>query len=103
MSGCRDTVGFAYEKITVSSTAIGGTSATYAPVVDGGAPRAKAALITVETNPIRIKYSGGAATATDGHLLAAGDSIRIEGAASVAQISMIRTGSDATVHVTYER
>ncbi len=100
MARDRDLQGFAYEKITVSGTAVGGTVGTYAPTDH---PRAKSALVTTETNSIRIKYHGGAATAAEGHLLAAGASFRVDGAASVAAISMIATGADAAVHITYER
>lgn len=94
------TVGFAHQSITVSSTAIGGTVATFAPADQ---PRAKSCLISVETNPVRVRYDGGNPTTTVGHLLTAGDSMRINGAGSVTNLKMIRTGADATVQVTYER
>lgn len=93
--------GFAWEKATVTNAEKKGTPATYGGT---GYRSARAALITVETNGIRLRYDGGAANATDGHVIAAGASILIEGNSSVRNMSMYRSGAaDATVQITYLR
>lgn len=90
---------FAYEAITVSSTSIGFTSATYNPA-EG---QASQALITIETNPIRFRGDGTAPTATEGHVINPGQMIDVCGSLAVRNFRMIRTGSDATARVTYLR
>ena len=99
---------YAYEKISVSTTAIGPTVTTIAQS-DGQNPvtarRARAALVTVDaTNPVRFRLDGGNPTATDGHELLGNDEILIEGVDSVKKMRFIRSGgADATIHVTYYR
>ena len=99
---------YAYEKVTVSTTAVGGTSATITQS-DGqnpvGVRRARAVLLSVDaTNPIRYRIDGGTPTATDGHELLGSDEVLIEGISSVSKLRMIRSGAaDATVHLTYFR
>lgn len=92
--------GFAGEAITVSTTAVGPTTAT---AKLGDARAATAALVTVETNSIRFRYDGTNPTAAVGHVAAAGSSFRVEGAGNVSRLKMIRVSADAVVHVTYER
>lgn len=82
----------AWEKITVTTTAATGIT----PERQG-----RSALISVETNPVRIRYDGGAATATDGHLLNAGDTIRITSADDLAKTSVIAIGANAVLQITY--
>lgn len=90
-------VAFAHETITVSSTSIGGTAATYATAT----ATAAYAVFTVETNPLRYWADGTAPTSTVGHLVNAGGQIGVCGAATIATFRMIRTGSDATVYASY--
>jgi hypothetical protein len=93
-------VAFAFETLTVSTTALGGTVATFAP--DGELP-AQSVLISVETNTIRFRYDGGDPSAALGHALAAGASYLLQGAENIANLKMIRASADATVMLTYER
>jgi hypothetical protein len=88
---------FAYEDITVSSTAIGATAAT----INSATGKAAYALFTTETNPLRYTVDGTTPTATLGHLVSAGQQIEVCGFVAVSQLRMIRTGSDATVRATY--
>lgn len=89
---------FAYEAITVSSTAIGPTLTTIFP---SGKQAASEAFITVETNPVRWRADGTDPTSSEGHLLQAGDSLSIFGTVNLKNLKFIRTGSDATLRVTY--
>lgn len=93
---------FAFEQLTVSTAAVPFTVATYAPT--GGIP-AKAAYVTVETQPIRYKFSGGTAPSSSvGHLGAASGWFVVVGSTNVANFRMIRqSSSDSTVNVTYLR
>lgn len=91
---------FAKETITVSSTAIGFTSATYAPA---GALRASVAYITIETNSIRFWSDGSTPTAAVGHPAPAGQAIEVCGVPAINQFLMIRQSADATASVTYFR
>ena len=96
-----DRSGFAYESITVSTSAVGPTEATYAPADESPAT---AVIISVETNGIRFRYDGGEPTSSIGHALASGATYELPGAVNVSQLRMIRSGgADATVHLTYER
>jgi len=93
--------GFAQEKITVSTTAIGPTAATRAPA--GEAP-AKAALVTIITQPVRLWTTGTNPDSSTGIRLAANDTMLIVGEANVSQLRMIREGgSDATANIQYLR
>ena len=92
-------VPFAFETITVSSTAVGFTSATYNPA----AGKAKRAQMTCETNAIRYRYDGTAPTTTVGHVLAAGGALSVLGDPAIDNFRMIASGSDATCSVTYEK
>jgi hypothetical protein len=92
-----------HEKITVAGTATGPSAAKLVINQTGGAKkRAVRAFITVETAPCRIRFDGGTADSSTGHLLVDGDYITIDGESNVANISMIRTsGSSAEVSITY--
>ena len=96
----QDLTVFAYEAITVSNTAIGFTTATYAPDTYGVAHKA---FITVETDSIRWTCDGTTPTSAVGHLAAAGDIIEIEGIANVAAFKAIRVTTDASIKVSYSR
>lgn len=92
---------FAGEKITVSSSAVGFTAATFQPTTGGGADRV---LVTVEDQPVRLRYDGTSPTASVGHLLQPGDSITLTGTDSVANAEFIRSGgTDGVIFVTFER
>ena len=92
----------AQEALVVSSTAIGPTTATInAPQAGGFRKRAKAALISVETQSVRLRFDGTAPTASVGHLLATGDYVLVRGEDNVSRILLIRTGTDGAATLTY--
>lgn len=92
-----------HEKLTVAATAVGPTAGTISVNQAGGFhKRAIRAFLTVETGPCRIRFDGGAATSSSGHLLVEGDSFTVEGESNVSNISLIRTsGVSAEVSLTY--
>lgn len=93
-----------YESITVSTTAIGFTAAKLAPVAGAYAgKKAEAALVTVETQPLRFRADGANPTAAEGHVLIAGDErYWYWGYHDLAKVKFIRKdASDATVKVSY--
>lgn len=91
--------GFAYEKMTVTNAVKTLTAATYV----SGDKKARVAYLSVETNGVNFTYDGTTPSATEGHLLNAGESITINGYANISQFKMFRSGAaDATVKVTYE-
>lgn len=92
-------VAFASETITVSSTAVGFTSATINPSAGGAAI---AAFVTIATDNIRVFMDGTVPTATVGHLFASSGTFTVC-AADVARLRMIRQTTDATVTATYYR
>lgn len=90
---------FAQETITVSSTAIGFTVATYAD----GTGTARYASASVESNPLRFWDDGSVPTSSAGTLVQPGQQIEICGENSIRRFLAIRTGSDATLVVRYYR
>ena len=83
-----------FEAITVSTSAIGLTSAKL--------QKAVAAEITVENGPIRFRTDGVAATATVGHLLSDGDVLFIDNISDMVSLSMIRDAStDGDIKVSF--
>lgn len=92
---------FAYESITVSSTAQKFTKATYD--TDEDPQRARKALVTVETAAIRYRVDGTDPTSSEGHKLGVGDVLTILGYGNIKRFRAIRVSSDATIKVTYER
>lgn len=97
----NDMEAMAFESITVSSAAVGFTTATYGNPSSGAA--AKAALVTLETNGVRWRADGTDPTASVGHLMGVGDAIEVYGSLDLASIRFIATGGDATARVTYYR
>lgn len=91
---------FAFETITVSSTALGFTTATAFPT---GLPPADAAFVSVETDSIRYRVDGLNPTDTVGHLVASGGSFWVYGTLNCRKLRMIRVTNDATIRVTYYR
>lgn len=79
-----------YEKLTVSSTAVGLASIP---------SRAYFALVRCESNNVRWRDDGTAPTATEGILMKADEFLEYDG--SLTKIKFIRVGSDATVYVSY--
>ena len=78
-------------------------AATYAPgtTVTPATP-ATFALITVETDQIRWRADGGAATSAS-HLANNGDVIELQGTNAVANFRAIRVTADATIRMSYAR
>lgn len=95
---------FAHESVTVSTVSKALTSTTYAPTgssSSSGKP-AEYALITVETDSIRIYMDGTAADAS-GHLIVANSIVELFGANQIRNFRAIRVTSDATLRVSYGR
>lgn len=91
----------AHEKINptsatgITSTLLKPTSGTYNGYC------AIAALITVETNPIRFRIDGTDASTTTGHQVLAGEDITIVGGVNINNFSCIDTATGASnVYVT---
>ncbi len=97
----QDLTAFAYEAIPVSNTAIGFTTATYAPTTYGPAHRA---FVTVETDQIRWTCDGSTTPTNEiGHLANVGDAIEIEGIKNVANFKAIKVTNNASLKVSYSR
>ena len=80
----------AFEALTVSSTSVGFTSATYG--------NADYAHVYVDIADVRMRLDGGTASTSNGIPLAVGDEVVLEGADEVARARFIRDGStDATL------
>jgi hypothetical protein len=87
------------ESITVSSVAIGFTSATISP--ERRTKPIKAVFI-VETAQIRFTVDGSTPTTTVGFLAEIGDIVTINGEGDIKNFKAIRTGaSDATIQPIY--
>ena len=87
---------FAYESATVTNAAaVSLTSTTY-----NGAMTAN---ITVEDNPIRVRWDGTAPLTTEGHLLQSGDTLKLDFTADIYHFKAIATGGNAKIRVTYSR
>lgn len=94
-----DYVGFAYEALTISTTAVALTAAKYI----SGDRKARVAHITVEAQALNYTYDGTTPTSSVGHNLTAGSVLTLSGYANIAAFRAIRSGgSDATLKVTYE-
>lgn len=87
---------FAYESITVSNAHA--ESVTIATMAD-----ATRANITVEDNPIRVRWDGTAPTTSEGHYMQAGDSMVLDFTADIYHFKAIATGGDAKIRITYSR
>jgi hypothetical protein len=87
---------FTYEALTITNAAaVPLTLATF----DG----ALSANITVEDNPIRIRWDGVAPTTTEGHLLVSGDQLKLDFTADIYHFKAIATGGNAKLRVTYSK
>lgn len=93
---------YAYESLTVSSTAVGLTASKYTqtsatlPTIS-----AKFALITVEDDAIRFRTDGTDPTTTEGHKLAAGDTLLLDCWDDIRRFKAIRVTTDAKIRVSY--
>jgi hypothetical protein len=96
------------EDITIDNTAggIALTASKYRVQVGGNASdtiSAKSALVTVESNPVRVNLNPAVTVTatTNGHEFDDNDSFEIEGA-QIPNFRAIRTGgSNGVIHVTY--
>lgn len=86
---------FDHEVITVSAVAIGLTTSKSAP--------AEAALISCAGAGVRYWLDGAAPTASEGHPLAAGETILVHGQNNLRGLRFVRETADATLAVTYLR
>ena len=93
---------FAFEQITVGSSATGLTEATYAP---SGNPQARRALIqNIGGQTVRYRTDGAEPTSSSGHELADGDTLTLETTHDIASFRAIREGSsNSALAVTYQR
>ena len=88
----------AYEKLTVSTAAVGLTAAVYEPLNKFPVK----AVLRVETADIRFRLDGIAPTSTDGIALRAEEVLELSDYDEVAGFRAIRAAStDATLHVQY--
>lgn len=83
-----------FEAITVSTTAIGLTTAKLQSAV--------AAEVTVENGPIRFRTDGTDPTASVGHLLSDGDALYLDNPSELVGLKMIRDAAvDGDISVSY--
>ena len=80
----------AFEALTVSSTSLGFTSATYG--------QADYAHVYVDVADVRMRLDAGTASTTNGIPLTVGDEVILENADEIARARFIRDGgTDATL------
>lgn len=108
-----------FEALTISTVSVPLTSTVYQTSVTAGSGQAgvgsdaaqtlsrisaKFATITVETNPIRVRFDGTAPTSTNGHLFQPGAVIELLSQGQIQNFRAIRASSatgDATLMITY--
>lgn len=85
---------FAYEDLTVSTTSVGFTAATYGS--------ANYAFVLVEGAPVRFRMDAGTPTSTSGTLLNVGDRIELQGTEEIARVRFIsKDGASATLRAQF--
>ena len=84
----------AYESIVVGDTAVGITSTLITPASQR---KNDACWISIEGGPIRFRCDGTDPTATEGHLVDAGETIDVDGHDNLVRFRAIRTSAYATV------
>lgn len=95
---------FARESVTVSSSSIGLTAATFAPGTRATpATHAQFALMTVETDQIRWNAVPSTDADSSDHLANNGDVIELHGINCIRNFRAIRVTGDATLRVQYAR
>lgn len=95
---------YEFEKITVSTSAVGISTAkiTRPSTTLGQSRTAEYAVVTVETNNIRYRTDGTNPDSTTGHLLAAGDALLLDNYDDIRRFKAIRdtaAAADATIQV----
>jgi hypothetical protein len=102
-----------FEELTVADSPITSLSASvYVKTTNSGSKSesqqslnrvtATKAFITVEAQPIRVRFDGVDPTSSVGHLFSAGDVIWLVDQVQIRDFRAIRsTGSSATINVTY--
>lgn len=84
----------AFEALSVSSTSVGLTAATY--------DEADYAHVYVDVADVRVRFDSGTASATNGVPLTVGDELILESKDEVMRARFIRDGgTDATLQVNY--
>lgn len=101
------------ERVTVSTTPVGGTVATYSGSgttittdhphqIAAGNFKAQVALVECLTNGVYYTLDGGTPSGTNGHELAAGDNTFVVGYEAISKLRMVRSGgTDAAVQISY--
>jgi hypothetical protein len=87
---------FNYESLTI-------TNAAAVALTPATAQGAFTANITVEDNPIRVRWDGTAPTTSEGHLLQSGDSLKLDFTADIWKFRAIATGANSKLRVTYSK
>jgi hypothetical protein len=87
---------FGYESLTI-------TNAVAVPLTQATYDAARQAVITVEGNPVRVRWDGTDPTTAEGHLLSVGDTLTLHFSADIFKFAAIATGANATLKVTYSR
>lgn len=96
-------VAYAFETITVSTSALPFTRSVYAPTGSSPANPAFVAYFSTETDTARIRLDGVAPTSSVGMLLAAGSYVTVC-QSGIPNFKIIRSGSsDVPINVTYFR
>lgn len=101
-----------FESLTVSNTSKALTASVYVTTTNSGSKTesqqslnrvtATKAFITVEAQPIRVRFDGTAPDASTGHLFSAGDTIWLVDQTQIVNFHAIRSGgSDGTINITY--
>lgn len=92
------------ETITVSTTAISGTTSkvdNHSRVL-GSQSKAAAAVLQATANGFYYTLDGSTPSSSNGKLVAAGEVLALAGYSKVKKLKMVRSGaSDAVVHVDY--
>jgi len=97
----RDGFPYDFESITVANAAIGLTAAKLKP---DSAPPPIAALLTLETAAIRFRVDGTDPTASEGHLMSAGDQLTLSSINQLRKFRAFRdTDTSGVLKVTYIR
>lgn len=92
----------AFESVTVSTVAVGLTSATYSLRSANTKRGLKQAVISVENADIRYRMDGTSPTAAIGHIGYKDSFITLSGAADIQKFEAIRKdGTNAVLRVTY--
>jgi hypothetical protein len=94
---------FAGERLTVSSTALAFTAATWKPTSTNSTTWARMATVSVEADEIRFTLHGSNPTASAGHLVPTGTYLTVCGIDALTGWRAIRVTTDATIQVTYWR